>query len=498
MKKIILHHHLGLGDHFICNGLVREVKKSWHLDLLILPVKEHNMATVSSLYDGQNGIELMVVPRHFYDEEDAYIISRSKSLEVPILKISYDGSITSAFDISFYSQVDLNPEISWSNFSAPVATESARALYTRIIGHEKYCLVSNAGSVGSFAIKVDTRLPIYTISPGYTDNLLDWAEIISKAEEIHCIDSSVIHLVDRIPTRAQRLVYHNVGRGSIFNLKKSWERMNSMEMREKRGALIRVFDAHFSALPDEHIFEFERLGRHILNPRKFTPKALRRPMGFFVRKSLKKGYGRWRHVCHYSFKRLLTELASLEEAPKILETGSSAHGTNSSKLFFEVVDLLDGEFDTVDLNTEATQRVQSLLEQRYAHIMGKAHCHNGDSVEYIRNAQGSYNVVYLDSYDLYPGIFKESEEHGLAEFIEVSGKLADTAYILIDDTPRTRVIFDRMNDAKFMSAVDEHLRLHGHLPGKGALVLKMIANDARFTILYHEYQLLLKFRRASS
>jgi len=493
MEEIILHHHLGLGDHFICNGLVRTMKENLKLTRLILPVKEHNLPAIRSLYAEQAGIELMPVPRASYDEEDAYIIAQSKRLEVPILKISYDGSRTAEFDVSFYRQVGLDIDVSWSRFSAPMHNLDAEVLYNKLIQHERYCLVANAGSVGAFDIDVDTKLPIYFVTSGHTDNLLDWSLIISRAHEIHCIDSSVIHLADRLPTRAKRLVYHNVGRGSRFCLKKDWEMKLFMDANKRKEAIGRVFDVHFDALPDEHIFAVDGVGFRVLNPRKSAPLQLRGVVEYLIRNARKKEYGRWRHVCHYSFERLLLEMVSIDHAPRIVETGSSAHGTNSSKLFFGVVDLLGGEFDTVDLNPDATARVQALLEADYPHLVGQVRCHNGDSVDFIRQIHGPIDVAYLDSYDLYPGIFRESELHGLAEFEGIVDKLSETAYVLIDDTPRTRAIFEKMNDVAFMSAVDEHVQIYGYLPGKGALVLKAIMSDPRFTVLYHEYQLLIKF-----
>ena len=440
----------------------------------------------------------MAVPRAAYNSEDSYIATQSKKLEIPTIRILYDGSKSIAFDTSFYNQAGLNLETSWSHFPEIKETASQRSLYEKIVKHEKYCLVSNAGSVGDFEIDVKTDLPIYKISAGHTNNLLDWSLIISKAQEIHCIDSSVIHLVDRIPTNAFKLVYHDVGRGSKFHLRKNWERKSFMEKDGPKAALQHVFNNHFDALPDEHIFDLSAINLHILNPIKSSPKFLRHSVKRLIKKSLRKNWGRWRHVCHYSFEHLIKQLATLNRPPKIIETGSSAHGTNSSRLFFEIINVLGGNFDTVDLNPEATQRVQNMLKQGFPHLTENIHCHTGDSVDFINSIQGPLDVVYLDSYDLYPGIFLESEQHGLSEFKGVMNKLADTAYILIDDTPRTRKIFEKMNDTAFMLAVDAHLQQHGHLPGKGALIQELIKNDPRFSVIYHEYQLLIKYQNNPS
>jgi len=268
--------------------------------------------------------------------------------------------------------------------------------------------------------------------------------------------------------------------------------MNALPAR-----LANIVESHFDALPDEHILELNKGAIQWLNPTKSTPPALRRLTQKFIKKSLKRNLGRWRHVCYYSFRRMVNEIPDLRSEPRILETGSSAHGTNSSILFFKLIDLLGGSFDTVDLNPDATARVKEALTSGFPQLQGKAHCHNMDSVALIKSLEGPFDVVYLDSYDLYPGIFKESEEHGLQEFDAVLNKLADEALILIDDTPRTRKIFDRMNDRTFMNAVDHHIQKFGRLPGKGSLVIQKIANDRRFSTLHHEYQLLLKYKKAS-
>ncbi len=495
MKQLILHHHLGLGDHFICNGLVHALKAELGLSTLHLAVKQHNLPTVQSLYQGHDDIRFLVVPPTHYDREDAFIIQQSKDEELPLMKISYSGAKTLAFDVSFYAQAGLDLGLSWSRFAAPVDTPTAQALIDNLIQHERYCLVANAGSVGAFDLNIDTTLPVYHVAPGHTQNLIDWSTIIGRASEIHCIDSSVIHLVDRLPTRAEKLVYHDVGRGSRFHLNKPWLRRTNLAGRTMKTALNRVFDDHFNALPDEHILELRQGAIRILNPRKAAPKFLRSLTNRFIRKTRKRGWSTWRHVCHYSFHMLVEEMASLKHPPRILETGSAAHGTNSSLLFFAIIDVMGGTFDTVDLNPEATRKVQTALEQGYPHLQDRIHCHTQDSVALISQLPGPFDVVYLDSYDLYPGIFKESEAHGLQEFNGIVDKLADEALVLIDDTPRTREIFRRMTDDSFMAAVDAHLAAHQHLPGKGSLVLKQIAQDPRFTVLHHEYQLLLKFKR---
>tara|TARA_A100001035_G_scaffold238565_1_gene203270 strand:+ start:96 stop:314 length:219 start_codon:yes stop_codon:yes gene_type:complete len=52
-------------------------------------------------------------------------------------------------------------------------------------------------------------------------NIFLYKKIIEEASEIHCINSSFLHLVDRVDTKA-KLYYHDV-RGGIIKLKKKWK-----------------------------------------------------------------------------------------------------------------------------------------------------------------------------------------------------------------------------------------------------------------------------------
>ena len=57
------------------------------------------------------------------------------------------------------------------------------------------------------------------------NSLIDWADVIKNAKEIHCIDSSIIHLADSLDLTTEKLYYHDVGRGSQFHLINGWTRV---------------------------------------------------------------------------------------------------------------------------------------------------------------------------------------------------------------------------------------------------------------------------------
>jgi hypothetical protein len=201
------------------------------------------------------------------------------------------------------------------------------------------------------------------------------------------------------------------------------------------------------------------------------------------------------HINYPTFQRLCEAMARCERISTV-ETGSSAYGTNSSALFARIVARCGGNFTTIDLNPQASANAAQLFRTLDASGC-TAVC--GDSVAVLSKLDQRFNIVYLDSYDLTPDHFPQSEWHGLAEFKTLTERnlLEDEAYILIDDTPRSIEIFASQVDEHYLQKVREHVVRFGRLPGKGALILEAIRGNPSFEVLAWEYQLLLRYRSAS-
>lgn len=257
---------------------------------------------------------------------------------------------------------------------------------------------------------------------------------------------------------------------------------------------MQLIDEHFTSLGATDVLDLGDGYSRLLRPDRITGTALDHLSKAFAEVLVASQFAQWRHVNHHTFSRLFEAIAQRIDSPIILETGSSAHGVNSSILLASLARMGGGRFDTVDLNPATVQRVRAALHERFG-ADDKLVCHHGDSVAFIAEYDGVANVVYLDSYDLDPGHFRESAEHGLQEFEKLLPKLdPHCALILIDDTPRTRDIFRKMCPPEYLQAVDQHMSSTGRLPGKGELIIEAIRDDKRFHILEWEYQLLLLYR----
>ena len=255
-----------------------------------------------------------------------------------------------------------------------------------------------------------------------------------------------------------------------------------------RSALLEVLEAHFRGLA--------ACDRYKGSAALVEPRLKRLAAGLSA-SQIRALFGEELAHINYPTFRTLFERIDWPLPLSILETGSSAHGTNSSALFAKVIARFGGRFTTVDLNPMVSAHARKILQ---AHGASDCAAVCDDSVRFISSATDRYNVVYLDSFDLLPGRFVDSERHGAAEFhgLISRGLLQDGALILVDDTPRSIEILATQVDDAHLLAAREHVVQHGRLPGKGALIREQAAASESFEIVSWEYQLLLRYRAPTS
>ena len=221
-KEIILHHHLGLGDHFICNGLVHEFTEKY--DKIHLPVKVHNFETVSCLYKDWNNINTFEVKEEYKDVQKYASENNLQILRVGHEHLKNRGKVP--WNIYFYNQVGVKYSARYKSFRLPKKLPGADKLYKSTLKmlqeNKDYCLIHQQSSIGKFFINLDTKLPVIEIRPGITKNLLDYVKIIQNAKEIHCIDSSVVNLIDGMKTKTDKLFFHTAKPADII-LSDKWK-----------------------------------------------------------------------------------------------------------------------------------------------------------------------------------------------------------------------------------------------------------------------------------
>jgi len=209
-KNIVLYHHLGLGDHFICNGLVTHFSETCHLHL---PCKVQYLQTIQSLYQDNTNVTVFPI---FNEHQD--VQTYANSFDLPIITVGFQnlGEFNTVWYKSFYRQHDIPYEYRYEKFTLPTSLSGSQKLFDSLDIVEPYAVVHDTSGANSSGypmnLHFDNKIKrVIKINPQLSKNMLDWITVIKHASEIHVVPSSVFCMVDSIATSlTARLYYHDL------------------------------------------------------------------------------------------------------------------------------------------------------------------------------------------------------------------------------------------------------------------------------------------------
>jgi len=219
-SEIAILFHFGLGDHIIVNGIVNYlISKNNKITLFIKSnVKNH----LVYLYKDKNVNLVEITEESLKDTLTEY----EKNNNNKVFKIGFDNVGSIPFNLAFYQLTNLPYSFSYKYFSAPLEPTLENKIYELLVREKNindFVLVHNESSQGMQNLKINTSLPkIYiTKSSDPFGNIFFYKKIIKNAKEIHCLDSSFLHVVERFQTDA-KLFFHDIFIASV-KLTKNWK-----------------------------------------------------------------------------------------------------------------------------------------------------------------------------------------------------------------------------------------------------------------------------------
>ena len=201
---MIIHHHLGLGDHIICNGLVRQLGSATRFMPMAselgaantLVVKHSNLDNVMRMFRDINLTFAPVSESHqtFYGEVNLGWLA--------------NGDRTLNFDETFYKHAGVDFSHRWDSFHIERDYKQEKLVSDYLNLPPRFALVNDVASAGKANVNIQTELPkIHLTRPLVEKSMFDWMEVIERATEIHCINSSFVHLVDSMNPKAKLFFY---------------------------------------------------------------------------------------------------------------------------------------------------------------------------------------------------------------------------------------------------------------------------------------------------
>ena len=208
--KAFVYHHLGLGDHFWCNGAVRYLATCY--DETVVVVKKNNEAAVRSMYLDDSSIKFYVI----HDDMELYpFVGRKHYLESEGYTVYTCGYHTDSpqiyeFPHSFYDDMKLPREVRTNYFYVTQYAESSE-LYNNIIEEvPEYILIHQNSSQKKVDIYTNLQHEnpntlILDINANHYEKghkfyhlaelvvnkpMMMYKTLIEGAKEIHCLESS--------------------------------------------------------------------------------------------------------------------------------------------------------------------------------------------------------------------------------------------------------------------------------------------------------------------
>lgn len=200
----IIHHHLGLGDHIICNGLVNKFSME---DQIILPCKEHNRHSVKYLYSENTNVTVCPILGDEFEE----VSKLSDKFHAEIIRTGWTGGLF--WDKSFYTSLGLDFNLRWSMSKIPLKeSDKVLEIIRDIVDGRKIILVNDKSSDNIFDLNIsrhnDKDFCVIKTSE-ITNNIFHWVGVIKCAAEIHTIDSAFLHLCESANyNKGNRMIYH--------------------------------------------------------------------------------------------------------------------------------------------------------------------------------------------------------------------------------------------------------------------------------------------------
>lgn len=209
MTRLYIHHHLGLGDHITCNGLVRTLLE--REGKIVLFVKERNLKSVKRMYDDTDGIDLFPLSE---GNDDCFSVSRVMETigeNGRLLKVGFNQLFAAPnmnFDEVFYVFSGVPFDNRWSKFYVRRDAESEERVLLKLNpSREPYMFVHDDPSRG-FHLSPPNPNNLKVIKNDPSEDIFSMLGVLEAASEIHCMESSIRCLIESIPSIRCPLYLH--------------------------------------------------------------------------------------------------------------------------------------------------------------------------------------------------------------------------------------------------------------------------------------------------
>jgi hypothetical protein len=201
-----IYHHLGLGDHIICNGIVRHYREMY--EKVTVFCKPHYFTNVEYMYRDDNNIIVLPIGedsdvRNYINQNNLH----SDLIVVGFDKLGLDNSKT--FDEGFYNTINLPFLFRFSKFKFERNNDKELEVYNLLNpNNEPYVYIHDDKERG-FEInrsKINNNLKIIENDKRFL--MFDMLKIIENATEVHSMQTGMKDLINSFKFDTPKFYLH--------------------------------------------------------------------------------------------------------------------------------------------------------------------------------------------------------------------------------------------------------------------------------------------------
>jgi len=211
-------------------GAVNYISESY--DVVYLYVKDRYYRIIEELYQSNAKIKFLIINTNFAPERlhvngifNNIWKNESKQPSMLIVGFEYYPKRSrleqNCWEI-FYEQLKLNPSIRYSHFNYTLNPKNSEKLMSELNpNNEPYAFVHDDPSRGYEIDKKHVKKGLKIIENSMKFSPLHYMDLISGAEEVHCMESSFKTLVEIWDTSGD-LFYHDIRKHPLGTSRKNW------------------------------------------------------------------------------------------------------------------------------------------------------------------------------------------------------------------------------------------------------------------------------------
>jgi len=200
MENFYIFQHLGMGDFFICNSIVRKYVKDDPQRKYHLFCPPNYIKSLSQMYDDLKNLEYIGIQ----DGGDAWYgtlnfvnehlqknrVHPSKMLVIGWRYPQWIVNPQISFERNFYLHQNIPYEEKWNSFKCIRNEQKENELFDSLNIEGDYIFVHDDSRYRIDPNRLPNDMRIISASPEMSDCMIHYSKLIENAKEVHCIESS--------------------------------------------------------------------------------------------------------------------------------------------------------------------------------------------------------------------------------------------------------------------------------------------------------------------